>query len=222
MFRPESFAPDIPYASSGEGTRYANPLAKLDALQIEVFARIFSGALDSEPRLVHMIPNPRTREAVLPWLAGSAIRAAGIYGETFIAPSADGGAIWIRPGGGSGFQQMLRGELRRLPFKLPKPLVKRWLGIHTYLDRIHQQLGVKPHWYLLILGSALSASMNAMGAVIEPVLARADFEDVECYVETFLESTLAFYEEHGFRIQGSGRITRSGPNFWIMVRKSRP
>ena len=188
---------------------------------VEVFADVFSRTLHDEPRLVHMIPDGPTREAVLPRLVASAIRASEIYGETFIAPSANGGAIWIQPGGGPGFRHMLRTELRRLPFSLPKALVRRWLRASACLERIHQRLVVRPHWYLLALAAETSGLTNTAAAVIAPVLLRADFEGVDCYVETFQESTLPFYEERGFRIQGSGRMTESGPNFWIMMRKPR-
>jgi hypothetical protein len=169
------------------------------------------------------MPDGRTREAVIGWLVASAIRGSEIYGETLIAPTANGGAIWIRPGGGPGFRHMLRNELRRLPFNLPKGLIRRWLRISACLERIHQQLAAKPHWHLLALASETSELTNTTAAaVIAPVLRRADFEGVDGYVETFQESTLPFYEERGFRIQGSGRITKSGPNFWIMMRKPRP
>jgi len=223
MIRPESFAPNVPYASSRERTAYSYPVTRLDESQIEISAGIFGRALHDEPRLVYMIPNSRTRETVLPWLLAAVIRASEIYGETFIAPSTNSGAIWIRPGNRSGFQHTLQDELRRLPFKLPSALLKRWLRVHTCLEQIHQQLAVRPHWHLVALATETFGLTNTTAAaVIAPLLARADFEGVECYVETFQESALPFYQERGFRIQGSGRITKSGPNFWIMMRKPRP
>jgi hypothetical protein len=30
---------------------------------------------------------------------------------------------------------------------------------------------------------------------------------------------LSFYEAHGFRIEGGGRIAESGPEFWAMMRR---
>jgi len=37
-------------------------------------------------------------------------------------------------------------------------------------------------------------------------------------VETLEERSLSFYEAQGFRIEGCGRITESGPRFWAMIR----
>jgi hypothetical protein len=56
-------------------------------------------------------------------------------------------------------------------------------------------------------------------ALIKPGLARADSDGLPCYLETFQERHLAFYEEHGFQIAGAGCIP-DGPNFWTMIRTS--
>src|SRR5262245_61682095 len=223
MFRPELVEPSVPFAPNCDAVGHSHPVPRLEASRMQSVAGVLSLALHDEPRLVHVIPDGQTREAVLPWIVASAIRASEIYGETFIAPSANGGAIWIRPDGGPGFQHMLRSELRYLPFNLSMASVRRWLKINACLERIHQQLAVRPHWYLLALGVEPSALTNTTAAsLITPVLLRADFEGVDCYVETFQEIALPFFQERGFRIQGSGRITKSGANFWIMIRKPRP
>jgi hypothetical protein len=220
MIRLELIEPSVPFAPNCERTGDSHSVKRLDASQVQVLRGILSRALRGEPRLAHIIPDEQTREAVLPWLVASAVRAGEIYGETFIAPAGTAGAIWIQPGGEPGFRHILRSELRHLPLTLPKALVRRWLSASAWLERIHQLLAVRPHWFLLALAAETSALTNTTAAaVIAPVLQRADFEGVDCYVETFQESTLPFYEEQGFRIQGSGRITKSGPNFWIMMRK---
>src|SRR5262245_37994697 len=180
MFRPEPIEPRAPFASNCEGVGRSHPVTGLDASRLHVLAGVLSRALHDEPRLVHMIPDGHTREVVLPWLVASAIRAGEVYGETFVTPSANGGAIWIRPGGGPGFHHMFRSELRRLPFKLSKASVKRWLKISACLEGIRQRLAVKSHWYLLALGMEPPGLTNTTAAaVIAPVLRHADFEGVD-------------------------------------------
>src|SRR5215510_7110432 len=49
----------------------------------------------------------------------------------------------------------------------------------------------------------------------------ADSDQLPCYLETFRERDLPFYEEHGFRIFGVGRVPSGGPVFWSMMRAAR-
>jgi hypothetical protein len=52
------------------------------------------------------------------------------------------------------------------------------------------------------------------------VMARADLDRLPCYIETFNEKDLSFYENLGFRVEGAGEI-RGGPSFWAMIRAPR-
>src|SRR5439155_17682684 len=45
--------------------------------------------------------------------------------------------------------------------------------------------------------------------------------NLPCYVETFHETFLPFYEECGFQIAGAGQVPRGGPNFWATIRAPR-
>src|SRR5262245_37416290 len=221
MCRHDSFGP-AQLAKSFEGADQSYRISQFGISEAEVLAQVLSRSLGDEPRLAHVIPNPETRAAVLPWFFVSAIRASELYGETFMTPSANGGAIWIRPGGTLAFQHRLRSELRQLPFKLRTAYLRRSLKLGASLERIHQRLAERPHWYLLSLGVDACKDRDATAAaLISPVLSRADSEGVSCYVETFQESELSFYERHGFRIEGSGRISGSGPAFWITMRAPR-
>ena len=141
--------------------------------------------------------------------------------DGFITPSAHGGAIWIHPGATPEFQNMLRGELRRIPVKLQTADLRRGARLGVCLERIRERFAGKPHWYLLTLGVDRYEADTIAPALIAPVVSRADSEGVSCYLETFQEMDLPFYEEHGFQIEGSGHIAGSGPNFWIMMRAPR-
>jgi hypothetical protein len=50
------------------------------------------------------------------------------------------------------------------------------------------------------------------------LLSQADSQRLPCYVETFSERHIPFYERHGFRIAGGGKIAASGPDFWALIR----
>jgi len=76
-----------------------------------------------------------------------------------------------------------------------------------------------PHWYLIAHGMEQSKQEGSFTpTLLEPVLSKADGQGLPCYLETFCERNVPFYEACGFRVQGAGRFPRGGPNFWAMMR----
>jgi hypothetical protein len=86
------------------------------------------------------------------------------------------------------------------------------------LEKVRHQLVTGPHLYLLSLGIEHSNNVDAGRALLEPVLSRADLEQLPCYVESFDEGNLCFYQRLGFRIEAAGVVFKDGPSFWAMIR----
>ena len=59
------------------------------------------------------------------------------------------------------------------------------------------------------------------GALLRPILARADAESVPCYLETFAEQNLAFYARYGFAAVTAGTEPVSGIPFWTLWRAAK-
>ena len=59
------------------------------------------------------------------------------------------------------------------------------------------------------------------GAIVQPVVERADSEGLPCYLETSKERNLAFYRKHGFDVVHEGTMPGGGPRFWTMSRAAR-
>jgi hypothetical protein len=80
----------------------------------------------------------------------------------------------------------------------------------------------KPYWHLFALGTNPSENETEIrGKLIAPVLAEADLKRRSCYVETFQEKDLLFYQQQGFEITGAGQIPK-GPSFWVLIRRPFP
>jgi hypothetical protein len=194
----------------------------IDASQFEL-ATVLSLSVQNEPQFKYMIPDEQARHMVLPWFFRSvAIPLTRLCGQVLSTEAMDGGALWISPGCPFSFERMLRSEMPALPIKLGWAGVKRCLKVGAQLDWVRHRLTRGRHWYLMGFGVEPSKESEAVrGALIEPVLAQADSDALPCYVETFLERTLPFYEAHGFRVEGAGNIPDGGPNFWAMIRTPR-
>jgi GNAT superfamily N-acetyltransferase len=75
-------------------------------------------------------------------------------------------------------------------------------------------------WYLSIVGVAPAAQGRGIGTrLIEPTLAEADEACVECYLETFDQQNLSFYQRIGFSAVGSHAEPVTGASYTIMLRK---
>ncbi len=80
-----------------------------------------------------------------------------------------------------------------------------------------------PHWYLMILGvDPPRHGQGVGGALLAPMLARADAEGLPCYLETAKNRNVRFYQKHGFRVLVEDTMSENGFRFWTMRRDPRP
>jgi hypothetical protein len=191
--------------------------------QRELLGAVLTRAYYDDPGVTYVLPDPHMRRSVLPWFFGSvALRASRLCGEIYTTVNVDGGALWICPGTDLTIGHAVRAEMPSLPLRLDRSSIARWINVNTHLESIRRHLADKLHWYLIALGTEPSRTdIAARAALMAPVLAAADWDLRSCYVETFHEGDLPFYEQCGFRIAGAGQIPKGGPNFWALIRPPR-
>ena len=198
---------------------FISPVIPVGKLQAEPLAEVLTRVFCDEPRFTYLIPDETERRIVLPEIFNFAIRESQLYGETYTTPALEGGSLWIAPGRRLTVQRLLRSSSPRTLLKISWSSLRRSMKLAAWIEQFRQRLARRPHWYLLALGVESSKHDKRLReALIEPVLSQADASGLPCYLETFHESNLPFYEEHGFRIEGSGRMLNGGPNFWAMIR----
>jgi hypothetical protein len=200
-----------------------NPAVRIRTSQIELLGGILTRAFHNDPGVEYILPDAHTRRSVLSWFFTSvAIRTSRLCGEIYTTMNVDGGALWIRPGVDLTIGHAVRTEMLSLPCRLDRSSISRWINVSGYLESVRRQLADKLHWYLIALGTEPSKREKAIReAVMAPVLETADWELRSCYVETFHERELPFYEQCGFRIAGAGQIPNGGPSFWTLIRPPR-
>ena len=54
--------------------------------------------------------------------------------------------------------------------------------------------------------------------MIQPVPTRASADGTACYLETGTEENVRFYEKHGFKVVGEGRVPGLEWQVWAMLR----
>jgi hypothetical protein len=199
-----------------------NPAVRIRISQIDLLGNVLTRAFYDDPGVTYIIPDAHARRQVLLWFFNSvAIRASRLCGEVFTTVDVDGGALWISPGVELTIGQTVRTEMLSLPLKLDRSSVTRWINVNKHLESVRRHTAERLHWYLLAFGTEPSTGNAIRRSLMAPVLATADWDLRSCYVETFREEDLRFYEECGFRIAGAGQIPNGGPNFWTLIRPPR-
>jgi GNAT superfamily N-acetyltransferase len=198
-------------------------VTRLADSQMKRFGQVLSEAFYNEPNFTYILPNATVRRAALPWFFGVFVARIGLhYGEVYTTETTDGGAIWQSPGSKVTFAGALQAGMLAMPFKFGWGGLRRSMNLGGYLDQVRWQSVPGRHWYLMALGVDPSKQGKGIGgALIQPVLSRADADGLPCYLETFKDRNLRFYEKHGFTVSLSDQIPEGGPNFWTMVREPR-
>jgi GNAT superfamily N-acetyltransferase len=176
-----------------------------------------------EPNFSYMFPDPMRRRVALPWFLGHVVVRLGLdYGAVFTAGGVDGAAVWLRPGSTVPLRGALRAGILSMPFRFGWPNFRRSTRLGAYFEHLRQHDAPARHWYLMALGVAPARQGRGLGrALIQPILTRADAEQVPCYLETFTERNVEFYQRQGFTVVVHDHIPRHGPPFWTMVRSPR-
>jgi len=127
----------------------------------------------------------------------------------FTASSANAGdvagaAVWMRPGR---WRFSLVDEARMAPAVLTSfgaTGTVRLLKLLGAVERAHLR---EPHYYLFAIGADPAHQGRGVGAaLLAPMLARCDEEQLPAYLESSNPANLSFYRRHGFEPTGELRF----------------
>ncbi len=190
--------------------------------QEEAAAEALAASHADYPAFRAVFPDPQRRARALPPFFASALRDAIPFGSVLAdldGPRVLGVAAWLPPGA---FPWSPARKLRAVPALL-KVLAAgprcypAFLRYGANAERAHPR---DPHWYLVVLGIRPEAQRRGIGSrLVAPVLARADREGVDCYLETSDPANVAFYERFGFSVvDGALPLVPGGPTHVAMRR----
>ena len=195
------------------------PVIRVDVSQIEFLATVLSPTLYNEPLLKYLFPDEEMRRTVLLWFFRSIARSGQVSGEIYVTERIEDGAVWISRGDTVPLEYLVRTGIFTTPFKSGWSSLRRCINLCAQLKAAHDRLVKGTHWYLNTLGLKPSKPGNTIASgLLQPLLSRADLDGLPCYLETFREIDLPFYEDFGFRVEGAGRISTGGLSFWAMMR----
>ena len=182
---------------------------------------LLARAFHKDPFFTCVLPDAEKRAQVLPWLSERMLRYGLRCGAVYTTPSVEGAAIWLGPQHPT---MQLAGTVQAglflLPLKLSLPEFQRSLRLSNYADRLHKTRLTGPHLYLLQLGVEPSLQGQGIGWVLlRQLLALAARQALPCYLDTYNEKNLPFYQRGGFTVVNHGQATPASPPIWAMLWK---
>jgi GNAT superfamily N-acetyltransferase len=190
---------------------------KATAADVPALGRMLARAFLDDPVACWSCPSdrrrPRTNERFFD------VRMRQLLGQEQVYTTGDGSgaALWALPDRWRMSPRDLLGLAPLVPAwgrRLPRVL--------RGLSRVeHAHPETPPHFHLAVLGTdPLRQGQGIGSALLSPVLALCDHDNVPAYLESSKESNIAFYARHGFRVTDELRLPK-GPPVWSMWRAPR-
>ena len=202
-----------------------------DVIQIQKSQVLDAGsiaakAFENDPVLTYLISDNREfRKQSLTWLMRKLIAYSTRYHHVYTTQDLEGIAAWRPPETTfSNPFQLLRMawslQLYVLPTKIHWTRLGRCIKLLSAVENAHQQdMNSCPHWYLGIMVVHPTAQGRGVGSrLLQATLQQASHEGVACYLVTFTEQAVRFYQKHGFEIVQSRKISSDAPPFWTLKR----
>ena len=199
-------------------TETTHRTARLEVSQVDRAAATLARAFRDDPIQRYVIPDDARRARLQQWILGALVRYCLPYGEVRATPDLSGVACWMPPGSSmTNLWGMLRSGMALAPLKLGPAALGRFMVLSAYMDATRGRVVPVPHWYLSATGVEPPRQGQGIGgALLDPVLARADAGGLPCYLETQSERNVRFYEKRGFRVSNVGTVR--GLRVWAMLR----
>jgi hypothetical protein len=199
-----------------------NPeIVLLETSQIQLASEILADAFANNPLFQHFTHSDnRRRLNAIRSISKMMLQYADPHQAIYTTTEAiEGVAIWIPP---HQFPlnglRLLQAGAYALPFQLPLSKLLQSMPLFLQVEECHKTYMSQPHWYLAMLGVHSTAQNQGIGsALIQPVIAEADRENMPCYLETSTAAAVRFYQRHGFEVVKT--IDSLPGNIWAMKRE---
>jgi GNAT superfamily N-acetyltransferase len=197
-------------------------IVRLNPAQKNKAVQVLSSAFYDYPEFRFYFPDPERRSHYLPWYLGRVLDTAIHYGEVYTNPEVSGIAFILPPG----HTRISQWEYIRRGF-LPTPFVVGFKNFirsqegEEFISNEHEKIMFgRPHYYLWGLAVEPRRKHQGIGsALLEPVLAKADAEQMPVYLETHDEKNVAYYLKRGFGLTRMVRMPKYDLPVWCMVRE---
>jgi GNAT superfamily N-acetyltransferase len=187
--------------------------------EVPALAEMVARAFYDDPVWTWMFPDDRRRLGQARRFFSVRARQIVPQGETYTTAEHAGIAAWSAPPDG---WRLPLGEAAAQLLRLAPVFGRRLPTVLSGLQQIEEGHPHEPHFYLSVLGTEPRMRGRGIGsALMAPVLAQCDRDEIPAFLETTRERNVDFYARHGFQVTREIVLPR-GPRMWLMWREPRP
>ncbi len=199
-------------------------IVRLDAAGYQRAATALARAFQDYRLMVYAAPEARRRLRGVPALYGALLADSFRYGEVYVPRDGSGAACWLPPDRvHAGLLRQVRSGMLKLPLAFGWSGFNRLLPYDAATRHLHHKHASMPHWYLSAIGVEPARQGQGLGgALMRPILQKADASGVACYLETHREENVRLYERHGFVVAEHADVPGHEVPIWAMLRPARP
>lgn len=163
------------------------------------------------------------RRAVLARYFDYSIQEGRLLGRSVHLPDpARGVAVWLLPQSPESERQAVQQKRAFLESTLSAEGCANYCRIIEFMSAKSASLVDDSAWYLSIIAVDPILQGQGLGRkLLEPTLAEADRAGVNCYLETFGDRNLGFYQRLGFTAVARFREPTTGAGYSLMARNPR-
>jgi len=192
-------------------------VVRLPAERLAEASALLARAFQDDPAWSWVLPNPKRRAALLPWLFQTGFEIADAQVWTTDGDLL-GVARWMPPGKPDVHVGAMLRALIATPLRV-REATNRFFAYGRAVEALRAQAVPEPHWYLAGIGVDPPFQRRGVGsALLGPGLAAAAAAGLPCALLTNSERNLPFYGHHGFEVVVEGRTPDDGPRAWMMRR----
>jgi ribosomal protein S18 acetylase RimI-like enzyme len=193
-------------------------IVRLEPRQVEDASEMLARAFQDDPAWAWVLPDPRRRAALLPWLFRMNFEVTEAQVWT-IPGEMTGCARWLPPGRPEIHVGAMLRALVATPLRV-REATSRFFAYGRAVEAMRAAAIPEPHWYLAGIGVDPAHRREGIGsALMRPGLEASDRQSIPCALLTNNDENIAFYEHHGFEVVRKGHTPDDGPRSWMMRRR---
>jgi GNAT superfamily N-acetyltransferase len=194
--------------------------ARLVEAQVTDAGRLLARAFIDDPGTAIVEPDPARRLEANRTLFELDIRSTlGAVWACLEAGTLAGVAIWQPPDASQ--DALDERSLSHARAIVGSPTMERWLAMLDEFERVRQVAIDEPHWFLALLGVDPAFQARGVGSTLMRIgHEAADMDGRPCFLETFTEPNVAYYERRGYAVTRSTTIADGVP-IHAMMRQPR-
>ncbi len=183
--------------------------------QVALVAEILADAFREDAVTAWISRNPQYPK----WMWRLVVPLFLPYNEAYVTDDGSGAALWLPPG----VQRDMLPGLDTLWNGLRRFGLGAFFRCFQFMSTLEKYHPREPHYYLFAIGVRCGSRGRGIGsALLHHVLQKCDQQKVGAYLESSNARNMSLYQRHGFEVQRTIKLPRSGPALSLMYRQPQP